>query len=133
MSRYYFNLKLPGETLLDPEGTDLPDEEAALDHARRVVRELMHNAQVRTRLWRLAVSDEDRLPCFELLFAAFDDSLLHLIPELRSSVEMVRSRHASLIDAIVDMRMTMLQVKGTLARANGTPYIAAGGGRPLIV
>src|SRR5262249_7994632 len=63
--------------------------------------------------------------CFELLFVSYDDSLSHLMPELRSSVETVHRTHASLTDAIVDMRMTLLQVKSTLARANDMPHIAA--------
>jgi len=125
MPRYYFNIKKREETLPDRYGTDLPDEAAARDHARRVVVELMRNGHAGIRGWRLAVTDEDRRQCFELLFVSYDDSLSHLMPELRSSVETVHRKHASLTDAIVDMRMTLLQVKSTLARANDMPHIAA--------
>src|SRR5215475_5357983 len=54
MPRYYFNLKKREGTLLDPDGTDLPDEAAARKHALQVMRELMHNAHVRTRAWRIS-------------------------------------------------------------------------------
>jgi hypothetical protein len=129
MPRYYFNLKTREEMLLDPEGTDLPDEAAARNHAHQVINELMRNAKVRTRVWRLAVTDQDRQSCFELLFASYDSSMAHLAPELRSSVEMICRRHALLTDAIVDVRTTLQQIKGTLARSDGRPYLAAENGR----
>ena len=129
MSRYYFSLKRREGTVLDTDGTDLPDESAARKHAHQVMNELMRNANVRTRSWRLAVLDQDRSPCFELLFASYDDSMAHLTPELRSSVEMICQRHASLVDAIVDVRTTMLQIRGTLARSDRKPYVAVENGR----
>src|SRR5262249_32633761 len=110
MPRYYFDLKQRDRMLPDPYGTDLPDETVARDHARHVVLELIRNAHARTRLWRLAVSDEDRRPCFELLFAAYDDSLSQLVPELRSSIETLCRKHGSLTDTILNVRTTMLQI-----------------------
>jgi hypothetical protein len=129
MPRYYFDLKKRDETLYDNDGADLPDEAAARDHALRVMSELMRNTNARTRSWRLAVMGQDRQSCFELLFASYDDSMAHLTPELRSSVELVCRRHASLTDAIVDVRTTMLQIRGTLARSESRPYVAADNGR----
>jgi uncharacterized protein DUF6894 len=129
MPHYYFNLKRRNGTIVDPDGTDLPDEAAAREHALVVMSELMRNANVRTRNWRLAVMDKDRQSCFELLFASYDDTMAHLTPELRLSVEMICHKNASLTDAIVDMRTTMLQIRGTLARADRRPYIAAENGR----
>jgi hypothetical protein len=129
MPRYYFQLKKREATLLDPDGTDLPDEAAARTHAHQVMSELMRNANVRTRAWRLTVMNQDRSPCFELLFASHDDTMAHLAPELRSSVEMVCRRQASLRDAIMDVRTTMLQIRGTLARSDRKPYVAAENGR----
>jgi uncharacterized protein DUF6894 len=129
MPRYYFNLKRRDETLFDPDGTVLPDQAAAREHALHVIHELMRNAGVRTRPWRLAVMDQDRESCFELLFASYDDSIAHLTPELRSSVEMACRRHALLMDAIVDVRTTILQLRGTLARSDRKPYVAVENGR----
>jgi len=129
MPHYYFNLKRRDGTLIDPDGLDLPDEAAARQYALQVIGELMRNATVRTRGWRLAVTDQDREPCFELLFASYDDSMAHLTPELRSSVEMICQRHASLTDAIIDVRTTMLQIRGTLAHSERKPYVAAENGR----
>jgi hypothetical protein len=129
MPRYYFSLKRRDGTLVDPDGLDLPDQATAREHALQVIDELMRNANVRTRGWRLAVLDQDRQSCFELLFASYDDSMAHLSPEFRSSVEMAYRRHASLTDAIVDVRTTLLQIRGTLARSDRKPYIAAENGR----
>src|SRR5262249_43375936 len=55
MPRYYFSLKNSEGTLLDHEGTVLPDLEAARAHARLVMLELMRNANKQTRTWRLEV------------------------------------------------------------------------------
>jgi hypothetical protein len=65
--RYHFNVKRREGTRLDPDGMDLPDEAAASEHALHVMSELMRNANVRTRAWRLAVIDENRGACFEFL------------------------------------------------------------------
>jgi hypothetical protein len=77
----------------------------------------------------MAVMDQGKQSCFELLFASYDDSMAHLPPEFRSSVEMACRRHASLMDAIVDVRTTMPQIRGTLARSDRKPYVAAEDGR----
>jgi hypothetical protein len=124
MARYYFDLKNSEGTLLDTDGTELPDETAAREHACQVALELMRNASVRTRMWRLTVSDQDRMSCFECLFASHDESIAHLTPELRSSVETVCRGHAALTDAIVDVRSTILQIRGTLARSDETVNVA---------
>ncbi len=43
MPRYYFPVQ--GTSWLpDPDGTELPDDEAALEHAHRVIRELMQDS-----------------------------------------------------------------------------------------
>src|SRR5436305_877044 len=125
MPRYYFDLKNSDGTLLDPDGTELPDEVAARDHARQVVIELMRNASMRTRMWRLTISDQGRMSCFECLFASHDDSIAHLTPELRSSVETVCHEHAALIDAIVNVRSTILQIRDTLSRSDAIANVAA--------
>ena len=41
MPRYFFILRVPGELDRDdPDGTDLPHDAGALDHAKRIIREL---------------------------------------------------------------------------------------------
>jgi len=121
MPRYYFNLKNSEGTLLDHEGTELPDQEAARAHARQVMLELMRNADTRTRTWRLIVSDHNQLPCFECLFASYDDSIAHLPPEVRSSIEIAYHKQAALTDAIMNVRASILQIRSTLARSDAVP------------
>jgi hypothetical protein len=120
MPRYYFNLKNSEGTLLDNEGTELPDQEGARAHAHQVMQELMRNASPQTRMWRLAVSDQNLVPCFECLFASHDESIAHLGPELRSSVERVYRNKVALTDAIIDVRATLLQIQSTLARSDNS-------------
>lgn len=40
MPRYYFIIEMPDHTYDDPEGEDLPSDQAAKDYSRRVIREL---------------------------------------------------------------------------------------------
>ena len=125
MPTYFFNLKNAEGTILDPVGTDLPDEHAAWEHARIVANEIMRHREARTRFWRLQVADGNRDACFDLLFANIDDSIRHLSPELRGSVENLCAKSASLCETIHAVKLTLLQMKGTIARSERAPYIAA--------
>lgn len=125
MPMYYFNLKDVQNIYADPDGVDLRDEAHVLEYAHQVAQELMQSRQVKTRSWRLQVCDVDHKVLFELLFATVDHTMHQLPPELRRTVETVSARTAGLSDAIHDMRTTLHQIKGTLARCDGAPYLAA--------
>jgi hypothetical protein len=73
MPLYYFNLKQGLSVVRDPEGTELPDDASAHEHATVVARELMHNNKKRTRTWRLQVCDARQNLQFELPFASVED------------------------------------------------------------
>jgi len=124
MPIFYFNLKDAQGIHLDPEGTELPDEAHALEHGRQVAQELMQSRETRTRSWRVQVCDENRIIVFELLFATVDRTMHRFPPGMRSAIETVSARTAGLSDAIGDVRMTLHQIKGTLARSEGAPYLA---------
>ena len=118
MSLFYFVLKTGREKIPDREGLEFPDRETARAHAEIVVDELMRNRELRTRAWRLEVRDENLQPSFEILFAAMDKSIVHLPPVYRQSVELLSSNTANLLDAFEDVRVTLSNVKETLARAD---------------
>jgi hypothetical protein len=125
MPTYFFHLKTPAGAIRDPDGTDLPDELSAREHARLVACELMQHRQLRTRSWRIDVCDTEGRLCLDLLFASVDDSMGNLTPELRSSVENLYAKSASLSEAINAIKLTLAQVKGTIARSERAPYVAA--------
>jgi hypothetical protein len=125
MTTYYFNLKGHHGRYVDPHGTELPDLAQAKEHARQVALELMHCRESKTRSWRLEVCDARRTPIFELLFATVDPKLAELPPALRTRVEELSARAGGIVDAIVDVRNTLHQLRGTLARSNREPYLAA--------
>jgi len=131
MPTYYFNLKGQHGRYLDPSGTELPDHAQAREHARRVALELMHRRETRTRSWRLEVCDASRTPIFELLFATVDPLLAQLPPNFRTTVEEASARACGVTDAIIDVRNSLHQLRGTLAKSNGEPYLAALDGAPL--
>lgn len=131
MPVYYFNLKDAYGIHVDPEGTELPDEAHALEHGRQVALELMQSRETRTRSWRLQVCDENRITVFELLFATVDRTMHRFAPSMRSTIEAVSARTAGLSDAIGDVRTTLHQIKGTLARSEGAPYLAALNGKRI--
>ena len=131
MPTYYFNLKSQRGRCLDPSGTELPDHVQAKEHARQVALQLMHRRETKTRSWRLEVCDASRTPIFELLFATVDPLLAELPPHFRATVEEVSARTGGVTDAITDVRNSLHQLRGTLARCNGEPYLAALDGTPL--
>jgi hypothetical protein len=118
MATYYFNLKGLHGRDIDPHGTDLADLAQAEEHARQVALELMHRRELKTRSWRLEICDAGRMPVFELLFATVDPKLAQLPPALRTRVEEVSARTGGVVDAIVDIRNTLHQLRGSLAKSN---------------
>ena len=131
MPRYFFNLKTREGTILDRDGTDLADDSAARCHAELVARELMSNREASTRAWRLEVRDSSERRCSNLLFATIDDSMSHLTPQLRSSLEHLCASSADFAESIHALRITLLEVRATMARAEGALHLAAVNGRAL--
>jgi hypothetical protein len=125
MPTYFFDLHTPTEVVRDFIGADLPNEASAREHADGVARELMRHREAKTRSWRLDVRDGESRGVFKLLLATVDDSLSHYRPELRSTLEDLSAKSAALSDTIRTVRGTLLEVKGTLARAERRPYLAA--------
>ena len=123
MATYYFNLKGHHGRYVDPHGTELPDLAQAKEHARQVALELMHRRELKTRSWRLEVCDAGRTPVFELLFATVDPMLAQLPPILRTRVEELSARTGGMVDAILDVRNTLHQLRGTLAKSKQEPYL----------
>ena len=124
MTTYYFNLKDGRTVIPDIDGTEFADEPAARTHAVIVAREAMRNNEVRTRNWRIQVCGSDRTPLFEILFASVDETMDQFPGDLRNSVENVSTKFASLSDTIHEVRMSMLELRTTLARSEGTPHLA---------
>jgi len=125
MAIYYFNLKGLHGRDVDPHGTELADLAEAKEHARQVALELMHRRELKTRSWRLEVCDAGRIPIFELLFATVDPKLAQLPPAFRTRVEELSARTGGVADAIIDVRNSLHQLRGSLAQSNREPYLAA--------
>ncbi len=125
MARYYFNLDGTRGIIPDPDGMELADEGSARNHAVVVAQELMRNQEFQTRHWCLVVTDSERVKCFTLSFASIDRSLDHLPPALRQAYEGLTQAKTELNVAIQDVRLSIHQVKATLARADKAPYLAA--------
>lgn len=131
MQTYYFNLKDGWKVIPDPDGTACASDEAAREHAIVVAREAMRNNEPQARKWRIQVCNASRKPLFEVLFAAVDESMDHLPRHIRDSVESLSGQLASLGDAVSDVRTSILQVRTTLARAEGHPYLVSLNGSRL--
>lgn len=116
MPRYFFNIKDGRKLVSDPDGTELPDEESARAHALEVVRELTRNREKRTSSWRLAVCDEMGALRFELLFASLVETVTQLPAASRALVEQACRNTALLNDEINQVRMTLHQLRWTMAR-----------------
>ena len=126
MPLYFFHLR-SDRRIADTSGTELPDESAARAHACRVARELMRGRELSTRTWRLDVFDRDGDFCFDLLFASVDDSIAHWAPDIRSHLETFCRSKASFVDAVDQVRASVLQLKSTLG--GGALNVASTGDR----
>jgi hypothetical protein len=118
MPLYYFALKCGSDVIADREGIELPDHGAAHAEAVAIARELMFCRELPTRKWRLQVCDDDLNPCSEVLFAEADETLGHLAPHYRETVEALARHSASLDDAFGEVRASLVEVRETLARAD---------------
>ena len=113
MPLYFFHLR-GDRRIADPIGTELPDESAAHAHACRVARELMRGRELSTRTRRLDVFDRDGDFCFDLIFASVDDTVAYWPPDTRNNLESFCRNRASFLDAVDQVRASMLQLKSTL-------------------
>jgi hypothetical protein len=74
MPRYFFNIR-DGETIIDDEGTELPDLDAARAEAIGLSGEMLHHGPRATPLWdgtswEMWVTDESERTLFTLRFSA---------------------------------------------------------------
>jgi hypothetical protein len=108
MPVYYFNLCNGGAGLLDQDGAELPDLDAAKAYAAQIARELMNRDEHKKRPGRLDVVDADGERVFEVPFAAVDPSLDHLEPELRALVERLCESERQLAETIFTERLLVM-------------------------
>jgi len=131
MPRYYFNLRDGTAGVSDPDGTSLPDDAAASEHAVQVARELMRQAEVKRRYWQLDVCDERGKALFNLPFAGVDRTIDHLRPRTRQLLEDLWQNQRKLAEAVFEARLLVLSSRATLARSKGKLYLVARYGRRI--
>jgi Domain of unknown function (DUF6894) len=131
MPVYFFDLSDATGLVQDPDGTHLPDEMAAREHARAVAGELMCNRELDTRAWRLQVRDHEHRPCFHMMFVEVDPRLAELPAEMQTAIINGWTRSTSLHDSIKELHLTVRQVRATIARSEGGPRLAAVDGTRL--
>ncbi len=125
MAIYHFDLKAGSHFVSDPIGTELADDAAAHAHALAVARELMLHREAKSRHWRLCVRVDGEEPRLHILFASVDQTLAAMDHDYRGVTERLSGTVANLSDAIGDLRLTLLQVKATLARVDARLHLAA--------
>jgi Domain of unknown function (DUF6894) len=125
MVTYYFDIQTGAGLIRDPIGTELPDDATAHAHACAVARELMRHQESKSRHWRLRVRRECGEFCFDLLFATMDQTMEVLEASVRRSVERVSGNVANLSEAIGDLRLTLGQMKATMAKTDARIHLAA--------
>jgi len=121
---YYFNLHTPGGMFLDADGTELANDVQAEQHAKAVALELMCGRNAKTRSWRLETSDSGHRPLFRLLFAMIDPSLDQMSPPWRHNIKRISGQTADFSEAIARVRISLHQIRATLAKSNRVPFLA---------
>jgi hypothetical protein len=123
MPTYTFELRDGSSGVYDEIGIHLPDREHALQYAHDVARELMSRREVQTRCWRLDVYEDNATRVFEIPFATVDQTLDHLVPELRITMERVCERCRALKEATHAAHITMRESRALVALSRGKPYL----------
>lgn len=123
MPRYYFHLRDGAGDVMDQEGVELPEPAEALAHAAAVARELMHQAESRTRHWQLDVADDETQVLFRLPFVAVDETIKHLPGRIRWQFERLCTRKRELAEAVHQAQRTVQQSRALVAQARGKPYL----------
>jgi hypothetical protein len=129
---YYFGVRNGSGNLADEEGIELPDVQAAREHACALARELMFRNEPRKRHWLLFVRDAEGNELFAMPFVAVDESILHLNPESRLLIQQMAEKKLALAEAVFASRMGVMRAQATIARTRSRPYLAAYKGRNVI-
>ena len=132
MPRFFFDLRNGSGNLLDRDGVDLPDIEAARNYAQGVARELMFRSEARKRCWWFMVRDQNHNELFALPFVDVDDTLRHLNAKSRELIRQASEKRLALAETIFHSRMNVLGVRATIARIKSRPYVAAENGRAVL-
>jgi len=132
MPIYTFNLRDGGARARDAAGVNLPDREQAFLYANDVAHELMKGREPETRFWRLDVYENKTERIFEIPFASVDNTLDHLAPELRATMEVIYERERLLREVIHEARVTVRESQALVARSRGKPHLATDLGEKII-
>jgi hypothetical protein len=123
MPQFHFHLRARGTIHRDLDGTKLPDVSAAREHALAVTDELMRHSGGGTRNWSMRVEDENGEKIFDLFFADVDARMHPYEPQIQMLAAETCRRHGALIDALCDVRATIVETRMLLARARGKPIL----------
>src|SRR5690348_6498592 len=123
MPMFHFHLRARGTIHRDPDGTDLPDVDAARAHSLAVVQELLLHSPDRTRHWSMRVENEKGEMEFEVFFADVDPSLERFAPQLRMTTSSTCRRLGALTETLCAVRATLVETRMLLARAQGKPQL----------
>ena len=128
MPVFYFHLRNGNCEFRDDQGQELPDVQAARNHAIRVARELIRKSEIEERHCRLDVYDESGLVA-EVPFATVDPTLDHLSPDLRQLVERICETRREFAETLSSMEFLVLRLRQMRGLSN--PYLVTQDGRQI--
>jgi hypothetical protein len=132
MPLYTFELLDGSSPIYDDASVHLPDREHAVAYGKQIAHELMQGREIETRFWRLRIHENQGEDVFEITFAAIDQTLDHLVPELRSTVVRLCDSYRSCKQAIHEARITLRESRALVALSRGKPYLAMSRGERTI-
>jgi hypothetical protein len=77
----------------------------------------MQRRELSTRFWRIEVCDDYLQSLFEVHFSEVDETISHLAPEWRSTIDTVARKVCQLNDTICKVEATLAEARDTLNHA----------------
>jgi hypothetical protein len=123
MPRYFFHLRDGGAKIRDADGATFKDESAAVDHARRIAKELTRNRGRETHHWCVEITAQDGRAVSQLQFATVDETLAYLPAATRKLLEQRYEKQLALLEALARSRALVQQSRSVVGRSRGKPHL----------
>ena len=131
MPRYFFDLSEGLADIADVDGTELPDDAAAVAHGYEVARDIMRHQERQTRHYCISIRDRSAAVVGKVPFAAADETIAGLRPLIRAAVERGCAQRREIAQTIHALDKSVRQSRALVARSRRRAYLCVADGKAV--